>query len=137
MESIETPNVRTIEEVSAFLNVSPRQIVKTLIFNADGKPCAVLIRGDQEVNEIKVKNYLGAAELELADDEMIMKATGAPRGFAGAVGIKAKVIADYSVMNMVNLVTGANKEDYHLKNVNIGSDFQVESFADLRVVRTR
>ncbi len=133
MESVETPDVRTIEEVSTFLNVSPEQIVKTLIFNADGKPCAVLIRGDHEVNEIKVKNYLSAAALELADDEMIMKATGAPRGFAGAVGIKARVIADYSIMNLVNMVTGANKENYHLKNVNIGRDFQVESFADLRV----
>jgi prolyl-tRNA synthetase len=133
VESVETPNVRTIDEVSAFLKVSPEQIVKTLIFNADGKPCAVLIRGDQEVNEIKVKNYVGAAELTLADDEMILKATGAPRGFAGAVGIKTRVIADYSVMNLINMVTGANKEDYHLKNVNIGRDFQVESFADLRV----
>jgi prolyl-tRNA synthetase len=133
MESVETPDVRTIDEVSAFLNVLPEQIVKTLIFNADGKPCAVLIRGDHEVNEIKVKNYLGAAELELADDEMIMKATGAPRGFAGAVGIKTRVIADYSIMNLVNMVTGANEENYHLKNVNIGRDFQVDSFADLRV----
>ena len=133
MESVETPDVRTIDEVSAFLNVSPEQIVKTLIFSADGKPCAVLIRGDHEVNEIKVKNYLGAAEMELADDEMIMKATGAPRGFAGAVGIKTRVIADYSIMNLVNMVTGANRENYHLKNVNIGRDFQVESFADLRV----
>jgi prolyl-tRNA synthetase len=133
LESVETPDVRTIEEVSAFLNVSPQQIVKTLIFNADGKPCAVLIRGDQNVNEVKVKNYLGAAELEMADDEMILKATGAPRGFAGAVGIKVRVIADYSVENMVNFVTGANRQDYHLKNVNIGRDCQVESFADLRV----
>jgi prolyl-tRNA synthetase len=133
LESIETPDVRTIEEVSACLKVSPQQIVKTLIFNADGKPCAVLIRGDQAVNEIKVKNYLGAAELELADDEIIMKATGAPRGFAGAIGIKTRVIADYSIMNLVNMVTGANKEDYHLKNVNIGRDFNVEAFADLRV----
>ena len=133
MESVETPDVRTIDEVSNFLNVLPEKIVKTLIFNADGKPCAVLIRGDHEVNEIKVKNYLGAAELELADDEMIMKATGAPRGFAGAVGIKTRVIADYSIMSLVNMVTGANKENYHLRNVNIGRDFQVESFADLRV----
>ena len=134
LESVHTPDVRTIEEVSAFLKISPREIVKTLIFNADGEPWAVLIRGDQEVNEIKVKNYLGANELELAADELILKATGAPRGFAGAVKIKAKVVADYSVMNMVNFVTGANKEDYHLKNVNIGRDFAVEAFADLRVV---
>jgi prolyl-tRNA synthetase len=133
-ESINTPNVRTIEEVSSFLDVTPRHIVKTLIFNADGKPCAVLIRGDREVNEIKVKNYLGVDELTLADDEMITRTTGAPRGFAGAVNIKSRIIADYSVMNMMNFVTGANKEDYHLKNVNIGRDFKVESFADLRVV---
>ncbi|PKN70464.1 MAG: proline--tRNA ligase [Deltaproteobacteria bacterium HGW-Deltaproteobacteria-12] len=133
-ESVHTPEVRTIEEVCDFLQVTPRDIVKTLIFNADGKSCAILIRGDQEVNEIKVKNYLGANELELADDEMILKATGAPRGFAGAVNIKTRIFADYSVMNMVNFVTGANKENYHLKNVNIGRDFTVEAFADLRVV---
>ncbi len=135
LESVETPDVRTIEEVCAFLKVEPIQVVKTLIFNADGNPCAVLIRGDHDVNEIKVKNYLGAAEIELADDEMILKATGAPRGFAGAVGIKCRVIADYSVMNLVNFVTGANKQDYHLKNVNIGRDFKIESFADLRVAQ--
>jgi prolyl-tRNA synthetase len=135
LESVHTPDVRTIEEVSTFLKVKPQDIVKTLIFNADGRTCAVLIRGDQDVNEVKVKNYLGAAELELADDEMIMKATGAPRGFAGAVKIKTRVIADFSVMNMINFVTGANKEDYHLKNVNIGRDFNVEAFTDLRVVK--
>jgi prolyl-tRNA synthetase len=134
LENIHTPNVRTIEEVSSFLKVKPQNIVKTLIFNADGRALAVLIRGDQEVNEIKVKNYLGVAELELADDEMIKKATGAPRGFAGAVKIKTRVIADYSIMNMINFVTGANKEDYHLNNVNIERDFSVESFADLRIV---
>ena len=134
IEEIYTPDVRTIEEVSTFLKVTPQDIVKTLIFNADGQPYAVLIRGDQEVNEIKVKNYLGAAELEFASDEMILKATGAPRGFAGAVKIKTRVIADCSVMNMVNFVTGANKENYHFKNVNIGRDFKIEAFADFRVV---
>jgi prolyl-tRNA synthetase len=134
LENVHTPKVRTIEEVSSFLKVKPQNIVKTLIFNADDVPCAVLIRGDQEVNEIKVKNYLGATELELADDGMIKKATGAPRGFAGAVKIKTRIIADYSIMNIINFITGANKEDYHLKNVNIGRDFSVESFADLRIV---
>ena len=135
MESVETPGVRTIDEVSSFLGVSPAQILKTLIFNADEKPVAVLIRGDHEVNEIKVKNYLGANELALANDDMILETTGAPRGFAGAVGIKTRIIADHSVVNMVNLVTGANREDYHLKNVNIGRDFKVDSYADLRVAQ--
>ncbi len=137
LQKVHTPKVRTIEEVSSFLNVRPQDIVNTLIFSADGMPCAVLIRGDQEVNEIKIKNYLGVAELELADDEMIKKATGAPRGFAGAVKIKTRVIADYSIMNMINFVTGANKEDYHLTNVNLGRDFDVASFADLRVIEEK
>jgi prolyl-tRNA synthetase len=134
MEEVSTPRRATIEEVSSFLKVTPRDIVKTLIFNADGKPYAVLIRGDLEVNEIKVKNYLGAVDLELASDEMIKKVTGAPRGFAGPVNIKIPILIDYSVIDMVNFVTGANKEDYHFKNVNIGRDFKVEAFRDLRFV---
>ncbi|KFO68853.1 prolyl-tRNA synthetase [Smithella sp. SCADC] len=134
LEEVNTPNVRTIEEVSEFLNVKPQDIVKTLIFNADGQQYAVLIRGDHEVNEIKVKNYIGANEVELASDEIIVKATGAPRGFAGPVNIKIPVFLDYSVIDMVNFVTGANKEDYHYRNVNIGRDFQIQAFADFRVV---
>jgi prolyl-tRNA synthetase len=133
LEEINTPDVRTIEEVSEFLNVKPQDIVKTLIFDADGKQYAVLIRGDHEVNEIKVKNYLGAEEVELASDEIIMKATGAPRGFAGPVNIKIPILVDYSVIDMINFVTGANREDYHFKNVNIGRDFQIQAFADFRV----
>jgi prolyl-tRNA synthetase len=134
LEEVNTPNVRTIEEVSEFLNVKPQDIVKTLIFNADGQQYAVLIRGDHEVNEIKVKNYIGANEVELASDEIIVKATGAPRGFAGPVNIKIPVLVDYSVLDMINFVTGANKEDYHYRNVNIGRDFQIQAFADFRVV---
>jgi prolyl-tRNA synthetase len=135
LKEVHTPNVRTIEEVCAFLGVTPQSVVKTLIFSADGKPVAVLIRGDEEVNEIKVKNLLKCNELEMAMDDMIMAAAKAPRGFVGAVGIKAKVLADYSLLNMVNCVMGANKEDYHVKNVNIGRDFKVDVFADLRVAR--
>ena len=134
LEDVDTPDVRTIEEVSAFLKVTPQNIVKTLIFNADGKPCAVLIRGDHEVNEVKVKNYLAAAELELASDDMIREVTGAPRGFAGPVNIKAPILVDYSVIDMVNFITGGNRQDGHLKNVNVGRDFKVEAFTDLRIV---
>jgi len=110
-------------------------VVKTLIFNADGSAVAVLVRGDEEVNEIKVKNFLGCDELELAGDDMILSATGSPRGFAGAVGIKTRIVADYSIMGMRNMVMGANREDYHVKNVNLDRDFRVGAFADLRVVR--
>jgi prolyl-tRNA synthetase len=135
MEEIHTPEVKTIEEVCAFLAVKPDAVVKTLIFSADGEPVAVLIRGDQDVNEIKVKNVLGCAELELAGDAMILAATGSPRGFAGAVGIKGRVIADYSLLGMTVCVMGANREDYHLRNVRPGRDFKIADYADLRVIR--
>lgn len=134
-EEVHTPNVRTIEEVCAFLQVTPTDVVKTLIFSADGKPVAVLVRGDEDINEIKVRNYLGCDELELAGDDMILAATGSPRGFAGAVGIKTRIIADYSLIGMKNMVMGANREDYHVKNVNFDRDFKVSEFADLRIVR--
>jgi len=82
VEEVNTPDVRTIEEVCGFLKVAPDAIVKTLIFSADDAPVAVLIRGDHEVNEIKVKNFLRCNTLELADDALIRKVTGSPRGFA-------------------------------------------------------
>ena len=141
MEEVHTPGVKTIEEVCAFLKVKPEQVVKTLIYSCvtDGviSLVAVLIRGDEEVNEIKVKNRLGCAELELANDALIRAATGSPRGFAGAVGInkKVRVIADYSLMGLADCVMGANREDYHLIHVSPGRDFPAPEYADLRVVR--
>ncbi|MCF8054787.1 MAG: proline--tRNA ligase [Deltaproteobacteria bacterium] len=134
MEEIYTPNVRTIEEVCNFLQVSAKDVVKTLIMVADGNPVAILIRGDEDVNEIKVKNYLQCAEIELADETTIMSVAGSPRGFVGAVGIKCRVIADYSLLGAGNVVMGANKEDYHSKNANPGRDYDVKEFADLRVM---
>ena len=135
LEEVHTPEVRTIDEVCAFLNVTPRDVIKTLIFNADGQAVAILIRGDEEVNEIKVRNFLGCDELELAMDDMILAVTNAPRGFAGAIGIRCRILADYSLMNMKNFVMGANREDYHVKNVNFGRDFNVSDFVDLRAVK--
>lgn len=135
LEEVHTPGVRTIEEVSGFLDVKPRDIVKTLIYSADGKTVAVLVRGDEEINEIKVKNFLGADVLEMAMDDEIRSVTGAPRGFVGPLGIKCPLISDYSLKNMVNFVIGANREDYHAKNCNLGRDFSVDTFADLRIAR--
>jgi len=134
-EEVLTPQVKSIAEVSLFLNVPPEKLVKTLIFNADGAPIIVLVRGDEEINEIKVKNFLGCRTLELADDALINRVTGAPRGFAGAVGIRGEIIADYSVLNMTNFVMGANREDHHLLNVNMDRDVTVKTFADLRFVK--
>lgn len=135
IEEVLTPDVRTIEEVCRFLKVQPHDVIKTLIYSADGKALAVLVRGDEEVNEIKVKNHLRCDVLEMAVDDMIKDVAGSPRGFVGPIGIKCQVIADYSLMNRINMVAGANKEDHHLKNININRDFKVAEYADLRVVR--
>jgi prolyl-tRNA synthetase len=135
VEEVHTPGVRTIEEVCGFLGVEPEAVVKTLIFSAEGTVVAVLIRGNQEVNEAKVRNVLGCESLELADEELIRKVTGSPRGFAGAVGIRARVIADYSLLGITDCVMGANRENYHLRHVKPGRDFPIADYADLRMIR--
>ena len=140
IEEVHTPGVKTIDEVCAFLCVKPEEVVKTLIYTyaTEGAPVsllAVLIRGDMEVNEIKVKNRLGCDLLELASDDLILAATGSSRGFAGAIGIKARVIADYSLLGITDCVMGANREEYHLRHVLPGRDFPVPEYADLRVIR--
>jgi len=135
MEEVHTPDVRTIEEVCAFLDVEPRDVVKTMIFMSDGNPVAVLVRGDEDVNETKLRNYLGCNSLELAMEDTILQVTGSPRGFAGPIGIKSRIIADYSLMAMKDFVVGANREGHHIKNCNIGRDFEIKDYADLRIVR--
>lgn len=135
LEEVHTPDVRTIEEVCAFLNVAPRNVVKTMIFICDDEPVAVVVRGDEEINEIKLKNYLGCGSLELATDDIILKVTGSPRGFAGPIGIKCRIIGDYSLVGMKNFVVGANREDYHIRNCNSTRDFEIAEYADLRIIR--
>ncbi|MDD5233589.1 MAG: proline--tRNA ligase [Syntrophales bacterium] len=132
LEEVHTPDVRTIEEVCAFLGVKAEDIVKTLIFVCDGKPAAVLVRGDHEINEAKLRSYLKCDSLELAADDVVLNVTGSPKGFAGAIGVKADVVADYSLMHMKNFVMGGNREDYHVRNANLERDFRVKAFADLR-----
>jgi prolyl-tRNA synthetase len=134
LEAVETPNVRTIEELTAFLSLPAEKIIKTLIFSSDGDVVAALIRGDHEVNEVKLKNYLGAEQLQLADPDLVEEVTGAPMGFAGPVGLKVKTIADNAVRALTNCVTGGNKVDLHLRNVNLERDFRADAFADLRLI---
>lgn len=134
LEEVATPNMRTVEEVTSFLSVSPQELVKTLIFKTDTEVVAALIRGDHEVNEVKLKNLLRADSVELADPGLVAEVTGAPMGFAGPVGLKVKRIADNALKSMANFVTGGNKHDVHFLNVNSGRDFQANQFADLRLV---
>ena len=131
---VDTPNATTIEQVSKFLGVTPRQMIKTLIYVADGKPAAVLLRGDHEANEAKIRRALKAEKRALADPAVIERVTGAPVGFAGPVGLKEPipVWADRDVRPLRNAVTGANQADAHLTGVNPDRDFQPAGYADLR-----
>ncbi len=126
IEKIATPTEKTIEEVSASLNVSTKDVVKTIILKADENTVAVLVRGDREVNETKVANAIGGAlEIQMASDSLVRTVTSAEPGFAGPVGIKVdKLLVDEEVANMYNFVVGANETGYHLKNINYGRDFE-------------
>jgi prolyl-tRNA synthetase len=134
IEEVETPGKRTIEEVADFLSISPDQLVKTLIFRTNEGIVAVLVRGDHEINEAKLKNLLGIEQLEMADSRLVAETTGAPMGFAGPVGLKVRIISDYALKGMKDFITGGNRKDLHLRNVNIGRDFQVDIYGDLRFI---
>ncbi|MFN4244851.1 MAG: proline--tRNA ligase [Brevinematia bacterium] len=136
LEEVDTPNVYTIEDLTKFFGVSPKKFIKTLVYVADGVPLVVLVRGDLDVNETKLKNYLRCVELELASPEVIEKVTNAPLGFAGPVGLSnVRVIADTSIVNLKNAITGANKKDKHLVNVNIYRDFKIEEVSEVRLAK--
>ncbi|MCY6957337.1 proline--tRNA ligase [Clostridium brassicae] len=126
MEKTATPEVKTIEELIKFFNIGPNKFAKTLVYKADNKVVAVVVRGDREVNEVKVINAVGGAvEFEMADEKTVRKVTSAEIGFAGPIGIKADfVLVDNEVANMYNFIVGANDTGYHLVNVNYGRDFE-------------
>ncbi len=134
MEEVATPGKKTIEEVADFLDAKPEDTLKAVIYNVDGKAVLCLIRGDLEINEIKLKNYLGVKELIFAEDEMI-QSSGMVPGFASPVGLeKVRVVVDESAANSTNLISGANKVDFHIKNVNYGRDYTSEEVVDISSV---
>ncbi len=135
LKKVSTPNLKTVEEITNFLNVPSKKLVKTLLYKADGQVIAALIRGDQELNEVKLKNLVGAKSLEMADALTVEKITDAKVGFSGPVGLKnIKIISDPQVIKVKNFVSGANENDFHLTNVNFNRDFQVDQVADIRNV---
>jgi prolyl-tRNA synthetase len=134
-ETVATPGRHTVEEVAAFLGVAAAKIVKTLIYMADGKPVAALVRGDRELNEIKLKNHIDAKDLRLASPEEVVAATKAPVGFAGPVGLAGiSAYADQELALENAWIVGANAADAHLKNVDLGRDALIAAFTDLREV---
>lgn len=122
---VETPNAKTIEDLVSFFNETSKKFAKTLIYNADGKIVAVMVRGDREVNEVKVTNALGdILSLEMASPEEVYKATNAKIGFAGPIGLNVDtLLVDEEVTKMYNFIVGANKTGFHYKNVNYNKDF--------------
>lgn len=131
-QKVDTPNAGSIEDVSKMLNADAATFIKTLVYMADGKPVAVLIRGDHEANEGKIRRALGATDVALADEDVIERVTGAPVGFAGPVGIACDVIADHDIAELKTAVTGANEKDTHLTGVVPGTHFEVTETFDLR-----
>lgn len=134
IEEVATPDVRTIEALAAFFKRDASCFIKTLIYLADGAPVAVIVPGNRDLNEHKLKRLLGAKKIELADEVTVQKITGAPVGFAGPVGIQAPIYADNSLRNRVDLITGANKSDAHIQHVDLARDASVKAFEDLAVV---
>ncbi len=131
-EKVSTPGKKSIDEVSEFLKVKPETLIKSLVYNTDKGPVMALVRGDLEINNIKVKRAASASWAELASEDIVSEITGAPSGYVGPVGLKGKLIADFSVRSMRGAVTGANEEGAHLRNVEPGRDFSAE-YTDLRV----
>ncbi|MFT4569504.1 MAG: prolyl-tRNA synthetase [Hyphomicrobiaceae bacterium] len=137
LETVDTPDVRTIDEVSAFLNESPEHFIKTLICVADDVVIAALVRGDDQLSEPKLKTLLGAQDLRMAEEAEIVAATGAPQGFAGPVELSGiSIVADERLRSSTGMATGANQADRHFRGVDQERDWPEVRFADLREART-
>ena len=133
-EKVATPGAHSVEEVAAMLRVPAAAIVKTMLFNVDGKTVAVLVRGDREVNDIKLKNLLKAQDVDLAGAATVEALTRAPVGFAGPVGLDVPIYADLELQGETDYVTGANAADAHFKHVDLRRDAVVTAWADLRAI---
>jgi prolyl-tRNA synthetase len=131
-QSVSTPGRRTIQEVCDFLKCDESQSAKLLVFVADGQPVAVLVRGDHDANESKVRRAFGASDLTQADQALIEKVTGSPMGFLGPIGLKLPLVVDRAVAAMPSVVVGGNAVDVHLTGVVPGRDFPLEKVLDLR-----
>jgi len=133
LKRIETPNMRTIEEVAGFLKVEPKDLIKTLVFTSSHGPVVALVRGNHDINEVKLRNYLKCDTLELGGEDVVEKITGAPLGFAGPMGMKnVRMVADFGLQGCCNMAAGGNERDVHVVNVNFERDFSVDEFADIR-----
>jgi prolyl-tRNA synthetase len=136
MREESTPGATTVAQVTELLGVGPEKLIKTMLYDTEVEPVAVLVRGDREVNEVKLTSYLGVKHLQLAGEEKVQRFTGAPVGFAGPVGLdeSVRLIGDESARPLINFVCGANKADAHYVGVNWDRDVKVGEWADLLLV---
>jgi prolyl-tRNA synthetase len=139
-EEVHTPGAKTIDQVAAFMGVPGRAFVKSLVYCADGRPVMVCVPGDREVNDVKLRHFLGAKKLELADNETVLGASGANAGSVGPVkpaDAALRIVADQSLRGAKGCIVGANRDDYHLRNVDLARDCRIADadFADLVVVQ--
>lgn len=135
MELFETPNLRTIDEITSRFKIKPEQIIKTLLYIVDGKPVAACVRGNREVHEGKIRKLLGAKTIRLANSSEIESLTGAPIGFSGPVGLSnIPILMDEDIVLGTDFVTGANQKDKHFRNVNFNRDFKAHQIADIRYI---
>jgi prolyl-tRNA synthetase len=133
---LHTPGVGAIDEVAAFLKADRRRFIKTLVYLADGKPVVALVRGDHDVNEVKLRKLAGADDVVMAGDKAVEEITGAPIGFVGPIGLEqrgVRIFADLDLGPIVDGITGAGERDYHIGGVSAARDLGHATFADLRM----
>ncbi|MBZ5749906.1 proline--tRNA ligase [Metabacillus rhizolycopersici] len=137
LEKTETPDQRTIEEISSFLNVTKEACIKSVLFKVDDRFVLVLVRGDHEVNDIKLKNLYDATNVDLATADETKEALNCVPGFVGPINVSenVEVVADHAIASVVNGVCGANEEQFHFQGVNIDRDTKVSQYADLRFIQ--
>ena len=140
LKKVATPNTKSVSDVAQLLKVDEKRIIKTLLLFVDEKPLLVLLRGTDELNEVKLTNYLHANELRMATTQEAEQILGADFGSLGPIGLKSqaaklKIFADLDVKLMENAIVGANQNGYHLVNANLERDFNITAFADLRLVQ--
>ncbi len=136
MEKVATPGTKKVDRVAELLQISAKDIVKTMFYLADDVVVAALIRGDRVVQSVKLKNLLNANDVEPVAGEEVWARTKLPAGYLGPVGLEMKVVADYEVMGMASCVTGANEKGHHLRGVSPGRDFTPDIIGDLRQITT-
>jgi len=136
-EKVHTPNVKSIEQLVDFLQITSDKLIKSLMFKLDDQFVLALVRGDHELNDVKLKNMFDTNTIRFATEQEIMDVMGAPVGFIGPVGVEEKVtvVADHAIKDMVNAVVGAGEKDYHLLNVTPGHEFKVSEYSDLRNIQ--